>query len=151
MDFKLGAGAVISLAGVIAIISAYEYFKKQFSDPTSAQNFATAHPNLASLAISLGFKDKTGHVPDVTGAAGAAATQEAFTAVVNDKSQGFYDSALQQYSYDMGLDKSLDGQGTAGWPWTSYQNWVGAGYPTLPTAGDVQVDAHGVYHNEYEV
>ena len=92
----------------------------------------------------------SGPITDVTGLVGSAASTAAYAAVVNDHSQGFYNSALQEYSYDANFDTTLAGQGTSGWPWTSYDNWVSNGYPALPTASSVTVDANGVYHNEYQ-
>lgn len=147
---KIPFTAIASLAAVGGIIFAYEHFKNIFSNPTTAQAFATSHPNLAALAISLGFKSTTGSIPDVTGASGAQAESEAFNAVVNNQSQGFYNAALQEYAYDQGLDTSLDAQGTTSWPWKSYSAWVNAGYPALPGASVVTVDANGVYHNAYD-
>lgn len=150
MKWSASLGSLITLAGVIAAIVGYEKLKGIFSNPTTSQAFADSHPNLAALGISLGLVPKGTKQPDTTGTAGQQAEENAYTAVVNDQSQGFYNSALQEFSFNAGLDTALAGQGTDGWPWLSYAAWVAAGYPPLPTAQFVMVDAHGVYHNEYE-
>lgn len=160
---RIPISTVISLAVVIGVIYGYEKIKNAFGSSASAQAFATSHPWLASLGISLGFKTPTGSIPDVTGAAGAqasttaqasaegsAAAQGITTAGSSYTSQAFYDSCLQDYSYDNNFDTSLSAQGTAGWTWLSYQAWVASGYPTLPNSQNVSVDSNGVFHNQYE-
>ncbi len=83
------------------------------------------------------------------GALGNAVEKSAFEGVVNNHSQGFYNSAMQQTSYDDGNQSSLDVQGTDKWPWTSYDVWVKAGYPPLPNSSLISAGSDGVYHNEY--
>lgn len=150
MKWDISPSTVISLGLVVGAFALYSKFKAAFATDATAQAFADKNPNLAALAISLGFKTPTGHLPDTTGAAGATAEQTAFNAVVNDNSQGFYNAALAQYAHDNGFDTSLAAQGSTGWPWKSYADWANADYPALPTAGSVSVDSHGVYHNTFE-
>ena len=88
-------------------------------------------------------------VSDVTGDSGKQAEQTAYNAIINNHSQGFYMAALQQFSFDAGNNVSFDSQGTPGWPWHSYDEWVSLQYPALPSAGSVTVDSDGVFHNDY--
>lgn len=150
---KVDAKGIMILAtlGIVAFGVWYLYeliqgFKK---DMNKYQAFANNHPNLAALLVSAGVTGPGGQYPDTTGAQGQAAEQAAFSAVVNNQSQGFYNAALQQYSYDQGMAGTFDAQGTEGWPWTSYDFWKSKNYPPLPTASSVTVDQNGVYGNDY--
>jgi hypothetical protein len=160
---KIPISTVVSLAVVVGIIYGYEKIKNAFSSTATAAAFATAHPNLAALAISLGFKTPGGSVPDTTGAAGskeaavsqAAAEGSAAAEGITTEgsaytSEAFYDACLQDYAFDNNFETSLAAQGTSGWTWKTYSAWVAAGYPTLPHAEYVSVDTNGVFHNQYE-
>lgn len=172
MKLSVSPSTVVSIAMVGGVIFAYEKIKAIFSTQASAQAFATAHPNLAALAISLGFKTPGGLAPDVTGASGAkaaataqleseglpttpgnvAATESGSNEIpaAGSTSQAYYDVALQQYAYVNNFDTSLDAQGSTGWPWVSYAAWLNAGTPALPSAALVSVDGNGQFHNQYE-
>ncbi len=168
---KISGSGILVLGGVVGLVCGYEYLKDVFSTQANAQAFANAHPNLAAIAITLGFKTPQNQVPDVTGASGAntsAASQlategispspstiaavESGTAIpaAGSISQAYYDCALQEYAFDNSFNSSLAAQGSTGWPWVSYDAWVAAGYPALPTASLISVDANGIFSNQYE-
>ncbi|MDE2020404.1 MAG: hypothetical protein KGJ13_08720, partial [Patescibacteria group bacterium] len=111
MKIAIGAGAVVTIGLAGLIWWEYEKIKAAFSTQQGAQALANSSPALASLAISLGFKTPAGWVPDVTGAAGQKASQQAFDAVVNPTSQGFYNASLLEYARDNGFETSLSAQG----------------------------------------
>jgi len=136
---------IIPAGGILYV--AYMVYKFKH-DPTAFQSFATAHPNLASLFISAGVTAPGGQVPDVTGAAGAQSSIAAMNSTIYT-SQGYYGACLQQTAYDNGFDTSLAEQGTSQWPYNSYSDWVSAGYPALPGADKITVDAAGDISNEY--
>ena len=80
----------------------------------------------------LGVKPTSGNLPDTTGSLGAQISAQAQTTTYA-ASQGAYDVALSAYATAQGFPTSLSAQGTTGWPWVSYDAWITAGMPSLPT------------------
>ena len=135
---------LIIIPGGIVLFLAYRYF------------FSGVSPAQVIKGASQWWQAKLGQLPpgtkieDITGDAGTNAETTAMQTVTNNHSQGFYNAALQQFSYDAGNNSALDSQGTPGWPWHSYSEWISLQYPALPSAGSVTVDSDGVYHNDYQ-
>lgn len=114
----IGIGvAVVGL--IIWIMHLWDFMKK---DP---QGFADSYPNLAAFALTAGWLPKTssGNTPDITGEAGVTASSAAQVATYTG-SQGDYDVHLAAYAKNHGFATSLSAQGTMGWPWKSYAEYL---------------------------
>lgn len=133
LQSKTNAG--IASGGVGEVVASAAYIDK--NPPSSVPELANSYVLSGASIIA----------PTAAGNLSAALGN---SSVVNDHSQGFYNAALMEYSYNQDDTSAWDsGQGTNNWPWKTYDQWVSASYPQLPTAGAVSVDKNGVYHNSY--
>lgn len=115
----LGVIGVVVLAGLWL----WSVINKWKTQPGAFQDFANNHPNMAAVAASFGVTGPGGQIPDVTGTSGAAASATAQTTTYSG-SQGDYDVHLAAYAKAHGYPTALSAQGTDGWPWKTYDDWV---------------------------